>query len=177
MWNPLPVRVQLLSLNCHQLINMRSTYFIKIFWIIVLITSLSSCKPGLKFYKTKLIKTDQAFSDYSKEHGMEEAFLKYLADDAVLLRKNMMPVEGLENIKSLFDRFDDSELQLTWEPMKAVVSESGDLGYTYGIYTAKVGDREQKGTYVSIWQIGENGEYELVFDTGNDGIGGSDRHN
>ena len=137
----------------------------------MLIAFLNSCKPGPKFYKTKLLKTDKAFSDYSKEHGMEEAFLKYLADDGVLLRQNMMPVEGMENIKNLFDKFNDSDLQLTWEPINAVVSESGDLGYTYGIYRAIVGDIEKKGTYVSIWQIGDEGEYELIFDTGNEGIG------
>ena len=143
----------------------------KILWIIVLIASMISCKPGPKFFKTKLLKTDKAFSDYSKEHGMEAAFLKYFADDGVLLRKDMMPVEGLDNIKSLFEKFDDSTLQLTWEPINAIVSESGDLGYTYGIYTAIVGETEKKGTYVSIWQIGDEGEYKLVFDTGNEGIG------
>ncbi|MFC2125846.1 hypothetical protein ACFLU5_13645, partial [Bacteroidota bacterium] len=81
------------------------------------------------------------------------------------------PVKGLTTIKELYKKIDDSKFQFTWEPLDAIVSESGDLGYTYGIYTMITGEKENKGTYVSIWRIGENNEYELVFDTGNKGIG------
>ena len=102
---------------------------------------------------------------------MEKAFLNYMAEDAILLRENSMPVEGLDDIRDIYEKSDDSQFQLTWEPLNAFISESGDLGYTYGIYTLKSGEEESQGTYVSIWRIGMDGEYELVFDTGNKGIG------
>ncbi len=149
---------------------MKIPEFFKAILMVLLIVSLNSCKPGSKFYKQKLIKTDQAFSEYSKEHGVEEAFLKYLAEDAIILKEKSLPVKGLTNIKELYDKSDYSQIQLTWEPLDAFVSGAGDLGYTYGIYTLKTGGREILGTYLSIWRIGQDGEYELVLDTGNEGI-------
>jgi len=139
--------------------------------IFIFISGICSCKHGKRFYKEKLIKTDQAFSNYSQEHGMEEAFLKYLAEDAVLLKGNRHPVIGIGNIKKLYQESDDSKIQLTWEPNEAIISESGDLGYTYGTYTLLLGDEVKRGTYVSIWRLGDDGNYELVLDTGNEGLG------
>ena len=132
-----------------------------------------SCKPGIEYHKLKLLKTDQSFSEYSKNHGMEEAFLEFLADDAVLLNENSMPILGIEEIKKLYDAGDDSGYELTWEPMDAVVASSGDLGYTYGVYTLKGNNEVKQGTYVSIWRIGSDGRWKLVLDTGNEGLGKS----
>ena len=118
-----------------------------------------------------LIKTDESFSEFSKNYGPEKAFLEFLAEDAVLLRENSMPVKGIEQIKKIYNATDDSGFQLTWEPIDAYVSSSFDFGYTYGIYTLQDGEEIKKGTYVSIWRTGKDGRWELVLDTGNEGIG------
>jgi ketosteroid isomerase-like protein len=117
---------------------------------------------------------DIDFSDYSKANGIEAAFLKFIADDGVLLRPYTMPIEGRENIKKLFGERDAS-FTLTWTPSFAAVSSSGDLGYTYGIYEASGKDDKgesykRNGTYITIWRKDVSGAWKFVLDTGNPGI-------
>ncbi len=61
---------------------------------------------------------------------------------------------------------------LTWTPVHAEMSASGDLGYTYGnyIYTAKNKDGKlvaNYGKYTSIWKRQKNGQWKVVVDMGN----------
>ena len=69
----------------------------------------------------------------------------------------------------------DSGYTLTWKPLYADIAQSGELGYTYGIYEFKAMDPEGKpimgnGTYVSIWKKDQFGNWKLVLDTGNEGL-------
>ncbi|RPI18948.1 MAG: DUF4440 domain-containing protein [Ignavibacteriae bacterium] len=124
--------------------------------------------------KEAIKQTDIEFSNYSKENGMEAAFLKYIADDGVLLRPNSRPIEGIERVKKLFEE-GDASFTLTWMPSFAAVSQSGDLGYTYGTYelTAKNEKGEEikrDGTYITIWRKDKVGNWKFVLDTGNPGL-------
>ncbi len=118
--------------------------------------------------------TDIDFSNYSKENGMEAAFMKYIADDGVLLRPYSRPVEGRENVKQLFkDR--DANFTLTWNPTFGAVSSSDDLGYSYGIYELSGKDEKGEsytryGTYITIWRKDKDGNWKFVLDTGNPGL-------
>jgi len=134
-------------------------------------------KPHLNFEQRKqeLINTDTQFSKLSEEKGLNEAFLLYIADDGVLLRQNSFPVKGKELIKEKFFSDPDSEYTLTWTPMFADIAESGELGYTYGIYEFRTIDPVGnpfigKGTYVSIWKKDQFGNWKFVLDTGNEGL-------
>lgn len=117
-----------------------------------------------------LISVDQAFSDLSKKSGMNTAFIKYIADDCVLLRPNNMPFVGKESIANLFKE-DDSGFTLTWEPKYAEIADSGELGFTYGTYLLNSINSVQKGTYVSIWKKDKTGNWKLALDSGNEGVG------
>jgi len=142
--------------------------------IIVASSFLFSCSTDSRMEKLnqELIDADLAFSDLSSEMGMNHAFITYCASDGVLLRPNSMPVTGKEAISELISQNDDSEFQLTWEPSDAMVSRSGDMGFTYGIYTMQLknGTTSRKGTYTSVW-IKENGSWKFALDTGNEGLG------
>ena len=120
----------------------------------------------------ELMDADIAFSDMSRANGMNHAFGFYSAENVVLLRPESMPVVGKSALISLMEQNDDSALQLTWEPSDGMVSRSGDMGYTYGVFTMKLknGGPTQQGTYVSVW-IKEKGSWKFVLDTGNDGLG------
>ncbi len=113
---------------------------------------------------------DMDFSNRSKEAGMKKAFIEYMNDDAVLLRPNKMPIVGAMAVDYI-SSINDSTFNLTWHPEGANVSKSADMGYTYGIYTMQIGDSSYKGTYVTIWQKGEDGNWKFLLDTGNDGVG------
>ena len=145
---------------------------------LILILFFISCseKPepiNLSAEKEALMEVDREFSKLSGDVGMKQAFLTYYADDGVLLRPAQRPIEGIEAIPKSFESFSDEMFTLTWEPMKAVISKSADLGYTYGIWESITKDTTNfvaRGTYLTIWRKNETGEWEAVLDTGNPGI-------
>jgi ketosteroid isomerase-like protein len=62
----------------------------------------------------------------------------------------------------------DSGLMLTWVPVKAEISLSGDLGYTFGNWElfVKSSDTTLYGNYVSIWKKQADGSWKYVLDAG-----------
>jgi ketosteroid isomerase-like protein len=64
----------------------------------------------------------------------------------------------------------DTAYTLSWQPMNAEISKSGDLGFTYGVYELSIKDSVYKGTYVSIWKKQNDGSWKFVLDSGNEGI-------
>lgn len=115
--------------------------------------------------KQQLIDTDKAFSEMSLREGISKAFIAYAEEEAVIYRDKTHPIEGLAQIKELYQS--DSGHTLEWHPTSATVAASGDLGYTLGKYTltTKIGD-VHKGYYVSIWKRQANGKWKYVFDSG-----------
>ena len=115
-----------------------------------------------------LFQLEANFAADVAKHG-HDAFLTYFAEDGVEI------VDG-----GGFDTKDAMRKQppwpegtsLTWTPVKAEMSASGDLGYTYGnyVYTAK--DKDGKvvanyGKYTSIWKKQKDGQWKVVVDMGN----------
>jgi len=126
--------------------------------------------------KEELIATDHAFSQLSSEKGMQYAFLEYAAEEVVMLRKNKLPMMGKNALIENFRTFSDTGFILTWEPLFADLAQSGELGYTYGVYTSVSNGSdgttsERKGTYISIWKKDDSGKWKFVLDSGNEGIG------
>ena len=124
--------------------------------------------------KIELIRTDKSFSDMSVEKGMKAAFIEYIDSNGVLLKPNLLPIVGANAIDYLIAQ-EDSGFTLNWQPHNAFVSQSGDLGYTYGVYALhpKNIDTVLYGTYVSIWKKQGDGSWKFVLDSGNDGIDSS----
>lgn len=128
--------------------------------------------------KQKIIETDKAFSRLSETHGMKYAFLQYIDSKGVLFRENRFPITGYKEVKEYYSTISDSAFTLKWEPMFADVSKSGDLGYTYGIYTIEIEPQQEndepvinKGTYITIWKKQRDGTWKWVLDSGNEGLG------
>ena len=121
--------------------------------------------------KSVLIETDKAFSNMSGAKGMKNAFIEFLDSNGVLLRPNHLPIAGANAIDYLIQQ-NDSDYTLTWEPHYADVAQSGDLGYTYGVYELHLKSKDTTiyGTYVSIWKKQKDGKWKFVLDTGNEGI-------
>jgi hypothetical protein len=132
---------------------------------------LPACsKTDPEAIKAELVKADQAFSERSKKDGPEAAFQAFITTHAKLLSNY---TEGAEGVRQTFMQFPKTTT-LTWEPAYADVSESGDLGYTWGRYTLFVpspGKNLQplyrKGTYVTIWRRQSDGSWKVVLDGGN----------
>jgi ketosteroid isomerase-like protein len=67
---------------------------------------------------------------------------------------------------------DDPNFTLSWEPLRADIAASGDLGWTTGSYTSEgIGPdgepRRGQGRYVTIWRKAADGSWKVVMDLGN----------
>lgn len=73
-----------------------------------------------------LVTHERAFAALSVAKGMKQAFLTYLAEDAVLFRPRAV------NGRKDWEAKPASTATLLWEPSFAAVSSGGDMGYTTG---------------------------------------------
>jgi ketosteroid isomerase-like protein len=119
----------------------------------------------------ELFAVDREFSGTASKAGFNKAFIEFAHDDVVLLRENSMPIVGKPTLMKIFENASAEGIDFTWEPLAGDIAQSGELGYTYGIYTIKGDSIEERGTYVSIWKKNETGEWKYVLDTGNKGLG------
>ncbi len=119
-----------------------------------------------------MMEADRAFSRMCEEKGMKNAFLEYIDSNGVLLRPDHTPIAGADAIDYLIQQ-NDSAYTLKWEPKYGAVAQSGELGYTYGIYALTPSQKDTTifGTYVSIWKKDSKGIWKYVLDSGNEGIG------
>jgi ketosteroid isomerase-like protein len=106
-----------------------------------------------------------AFARTSRETNTVNAFLKYLAHNAIMFREGE-PVDGLTLWKK---RTADSTL-LNWWPVIADASTAGDLGYTTGPYQFFTNRTEKtpvaNGYYSTIWQKQNDGQWKIKVDLG-----------
>jgi ketosteroid isomerase-like protein len=133
---------------------------------------LDKKKKDMGTDRLNMLEADRSFSRLSEEKGMKTAFIEYIDSNGVLLRPNEVPVIGADAIDYLI-QLNDSNYVLTWHPKTGIVAQSGELGYTYGIYTLKPSEKDTLlyGTYVTIWKKQSDGRWKFVLDSGNEGIG------
>jgi ketosteroid isomerase-like protein len=151
--------------------NMKKLFFL----ISLLVLILGSCnyrndESNIENWKTEIIETEKAFADMAKKEGIPKAFLAYAAEDAVLMRNNIL-IKGKDAIKNSLGNQDpgSGNNELTWEPDFVDVSRSGDLGYTYGSYTYSFTDTSgavklDSGIFHTVWKRQANGEWRFVWD-------------
>ncbi len=133
---------------------------------------LDKKKKDMGTDRLNMLEADRSFSRLSEEKGMKAAFIEYIDSNGVLLRPNEVPVIGADAIDYLI-QLNDSNYVLTWHPKTGIVAQSGELGYTYGIYTLRPSEKDTLlyGTYVTIWKKQSDGRWKFVLDSGNEGIG------
>ncbi len=145
-----------------------------LFTLWVLLSGMLACTtpaaPDPETARQAVMKADTDFSSLSRSKGFRYAFLAYADSATVLLRPRNMPMVGQAAI-SFIESMNDTGITLTWEPSAASVAASGDLAYTYGVYTVSAKDTTAKGTYVTIWKKDAAGNWKFVLDTGNEGVG------
>jgi ketosteroid isomerase-like protein len=97
-----------------------------------------------------------------------EASVDVCAPDGAVMPPNAPIAAGREQIRKLFQGFFAiPALQLSWHPTKT--GASGDLGYSTGVYQMHFNDPSGKpasdtGKYVTVWQRGGNGKWQVVRD-------------
>jgi ketosteroid isomerase-like protein len=129
---------------------------------------LMGCCHEQKADPSILIATDKAFSQMSVEKGLNAAFIYYADDSVVKVRDGNFPLVGKDTMARIYLSRPDSGMILRWKPVKAEVSQSDDLGYTFGDWELylKAKDTTMYGNYISIWKKQPDGTWKYVLDAG-----------
>lgn len=125
---------------------------------------------SIAIWKKEIVNTENEFAKMAQEEGISKAFLSYAAKDAVLMRNNNLII-GKDAIKEHLNAggTNSGQVSLTWKPDFVDVSESGDLGYTYGKYNYMAIDSLGKkttanGVFHTVWKRQEDGKWRFVWD-------------
>jgi ketosteroid isomerase-like protein len=134
-----------------------------------------SAKVNIEAERAALANLEREFLKAAKTEGVAKAFESFMADDARLHRTGMFPLTEQGSIRAFFAA---KPLTMTWETIKADVSQSNDLGYTYGSYELKENSTAatatgaasaavEKGYFVRVWKRNKDGKWKVVLDTTN----------
>jgi len=127
-----------------------------------------SVQKNIDIYKTEVQQTELAFARMAQEKGVEQAFLTFAADSAVLQRGEKL-LQGRDAFKKYFSNPVWQHARLDWKPDFVDVSLSGDLAYTYGSYTFSAPDsngtmQESRGIFHTVWKRQKDGSWKFVWD-------------
>jgi ketosteroid isomerase-like protein len=113
----------------------------------------------------ELLETDRAYSEMSKTKGKAEAFEQYTLEPFSFLRPGCSRLTTRDTAIVILNLLVD---RLTWEPSTAVVSRSGDLGYTYGEMLHRSAfyeeDPGERFVYLHVWRKTAEGSWKVALD-------------
>ncbi len=111
-----------------------------------------------------LIANEQAFAAMAKAQGVRAAFMEWLAPTGVVFRPG--PVIG----RKFYESRPASPGVLVWDPDHAVMSASGDMGWTTGPWTFRTDSAQTEpaayGQFVTVWRRQPDGIWRASIDAG-----------
>ncbi len=118
-----------------------------------------------------LMEADRAFSAAVAEGGAD-AWASWFAEDGAVIQEGVGEVRGREALRALAAPLDAPGVSLRWEPERADIAASGDLGWTTGRFVQEGPGPDgttarAEGIYVSIWRLQPDGAWRVVMDLGN----------
>ena len=121
--------------------------------------------PGTaKTLADELTAADVAFARQVTAAGWSEAVRRTATEDVRVLRDGQAPTVGRDAVARLFP---PAAHPLTVEAAFARASSAGDLGYSYGAYTATPGQRPVRGYYLHVWKRRAD-RWKLAVDVANE---------
>lgn len=110
-----------------------------------------------------LLAADSALAANASKDGAGPAFRKRASRSMRLLRTGRFPLRA-----DSADAFMRASAGYTWKAAAGAVSDSGDIGYTYGPYVllTEPGSRQatEGGDFLRIWRRDAEGEWQVVLD-------------
>ncbi len=131
---------------------------------------LSACKtedPKAEVLCT-LTETDRLWCQ-SASTDLDE-FISFLDEDVVWLFCNHPKLYGEKAVRAFFiQAYENNPFTFTWTPDKIVVSNSGELGYTYGTYSLVLqGSAEPQPEiirdYATVWKKQSDNSWKVVLE-------------
>lgn len=126
----------------------------------LLLSGLAAAAP------VSLVQNEYAFVQAVADHGERDGFLMYLDKQAITLTPQ--PVKAYD----AYTNRKPSSTKLSWYPVYALLSSSGDFGVDTGPWRAdwtQDGKQEQShGDWLTVWYRNKQGEWRILFDGGVD---------
>ncbi len=123
--------------------------------------------------RAELLRVDGEWSAAAGSPDVER-IVSYWSDDAVVTSPHEKPLAGKAAIrKFVADSLKVPGFSVRWQPAEAIVSSSGDLGYTTGSNVFTFPDAAGNvvttpGRYVTVWKKDETGRWRCVIDFWNE---------
>jgi len=119
-------------------------------------------KLGAEEQRSSLLDAERRFLELARKDGVQKALGGVLNKEARIYRQKVQPIVGIDPIQAYFS---NKPYLSTWEPLEGCVAESGDLGYSYGSYTVRNGNKpgdDEKGYYLHAWRRDASNRWKLV---------------
>jgi ketosteroid isomerase-like protein len=144
-------------------LSMRSKFFS--FIALLAVAGLHAEDVDLEKVVGSLIAAENAYAKLASEKGFREASISVFADDAVIFAPHA--VNGKK-----FWREAKKDLLISWRPVFASISRSGELGCTTGPWESRKSRDVEKpdafGHFVTIWQKNKDNVWKVALDVGLD---------
>ena len=114
-----------------------------------------------------LLEADRAFAADVVADGAS-AWAGWFAEDGAMIQAGVGEIRGQAAIRVAVAYLDTPGTTLRWEPARADIATSGDLGWTTGSWTFRSTPESpvSRGRYVSIWRRQPDGSWKVVMDLG-----------
>ncbi len=117
----------------------------------------------------KLMQTSREWSQAAATRDVNK-IINYWTDDAVVMSAGEPVLKGKEGIRKMVEgSFKNPGFQISWEPERADISKSGDLGYLLENTKMTMPDSLGNATVqnfkgVTIWKKAADGSWKCVVD-------------
>ena len=145
------------------ILSVRSKFFA--FIALLVVAGAHAEDVDLEKAVRSLIAAEKAYAKLAGEKGFREASISVFADDAVIFAPNA--VNGKK-----FWREAKNDPVISWRPVFASISRSGELGYTTGPWESRKSRDAEKsdafGYFITVWQKNKEGVWKVALDIGSD---------
>lgn len=111
-----------------------------------------------------LVEQEHAFAAMAKSQGIRAAFMEWMAPTGVVFSPG--PVIGRKS----YEARPATPARLEWDPDHAVMSASGDMGWTTGPWTYRRDSTDLQpiayGQFVTVWRKQPDGSWRASIDAG-----------
>lgn len=128
-------------------------------------------KAGIEAEKKALIQAEADFESARAEKGLE-GWLSFFAEDTADFPSGGAITFTKAAMRERLNKSWNPNITLKWQPVKADVAASGDLGYTVGTWQISGKNRKgdpvsMTGKYMTVWKRQADGTWKVVADMGN----------
>ena len=110
--------------------------------------------------RQSLYQADASFARFAATEGVSAAVARYATDDIIVLREGAQRISGRAAAR---DTLAARETQAKLMSNAQYISDSGDVGYTYGSFVNSPGAVPDSAYYVHVWHRGAAATWRLAF--------------